>query len=95
MADRLAEIQARHQAASRGPWSSPKPGILLDADGNTLAVFGGCAQDEANVEFLIGAPEAVSWLLAENRRLQGEVAELAAENAILERALGLNEEAAA
>lgn len=92
-AHRLAAITARDEAAASGPWSSPKPGVLADADGNLLAIFGGCPQDEADVEFLIGAREDIPWLLAEVRRLSGEANQLSAENALLERALGLNEEA--
>ncbi|MFE6815953.1 hypothetical protein [Streptomyces sp. NPDC057677] len=72
MTGRIAEIQARYQAASRGPWSTPKPGILLDADGNTLAVFGGCAQDEDNVQFLTHAADDIQYLL--NRLAQAQAA---------------------
>jgi hypothetical protein len=45
--------------------------------------------------FMRDAPQYVADLLAEVARLRGEVASLAAENQVLERALGLNEGAAA
>jgi hypothetical protein len=65
VADRIAEITARVGAASKGPWASPKPGIVTDADGNLLAIFGGCAQDEADATLVIHAADDIRYLLAE------------------------------
>ena len=70
--------------------------------GDELAV-GRTSYDEDNIvdvdnpiaRFMRDAPQYVADLLAENARLRGEVDTLAAENKVLERALGLNEEAAA
>jgi hypothetical protein len=70
VADRIAEITARVGAASKGPWASPKPGIVEDADGNLLAVFGGCAQDEANAALVIHAADDIRYLLNELARMQ-------------------------
>lgn len=69
--DRIAEIRARAEAASNGPWASPKPGIVEDADGNLLAVFGGCAQDEADAALVIHAAADIRYLLDELARVQG------------------------
>ncbi|MFE0039379.1 hypothetical protein [Streptomyces sp. NPDC059015] len=103
MADRLAEIAARAEAASTGPWMSDGAEIYSAPNGyidteqwvaETLNLDNEKAS-KANAAFIAHARADVPWLLAEIRRLQNEVAELAAENAILERALGLNEGAAA
>ncbi|WP_412078979.1 hypothetical protein ACLF6K_37180 [Streptomyces xanthophaeus] len=103
---RLAEIAARHQAATKGTWGTYYDGEVyhLAAD---LAVFDGSVgrwigelpdgddkmQAFNDAMFIGRAPDDVRFLLAEVRRLNGEVAELAAENQILEDALGLNEAA--
>ncbi|WP_435058449.1 hypothetical protein [Streptomyces sp. bgisy060] len=67
-AGRLAEIDARHRAATRGPWGTAgpdRPGYLT-ADGgrNILSVFGGCPQDEADAQFTAHARQDVPFLLA-------------------------------
>lgn len=64
--ERLAAIDALLQAATPGPWKANEPvGIVTDAAGQPLAVFGGCAQDQADAAFVAVAPEAVGELLAE------------------------------
>jgi hypothetical protein len=67
-AGRLAEIDARHRAATQGPWDTAgptQPGILT-ADGgrNILGVFGGSRQDEADAQFAAHAHQDVPFLLA-------------------------------
>ncbi|MFE3657220.1 hypothetical protein [Streptomyces sp. NPDC059165] len=95
MADRLAEIAAREAAATEGPWTvCDNYSDVLGPDGDQLASYWNPTAEDSNGEFIAHARADVPWLLAEVRRLQGEVAELAAENAVLERGLGLNEGAA-
>ncbi|MFD7609656.1 hypothetical protein [Streptomyces sp. NPDC059828] len=110
MTDRIAEITAREAAATQGTWCTYYDGATyhlgvdhrLTTHGTTCTRQIGQLPDGDDktqayndATFIRNARTDVPWLLAEVRRLKGEVAQLAAENAILERALGLNEEAAA
>jgi hypothetical protein len=103
VADRLAEIRKREQAATKGPWEPVAdygPNFYAYLGGSYLEGigtlnFGEGSQAEADLTFTLNARTDVPFLLAEVARLQGEVDTLAAENTVLERALGLNEGAAA
>ncbi|QIP87587.1 hypothetical protein GLX30_30185 [Streptomyces sp. Tu 2975] len=104
MTDRIAEIQKRADAATSGPWCTDSweiyqgteymPGISMWI-GETCRGMTSMEQDRADAAFVAAARTDIPWLIAEVTRLRGEVDSLAAENAVLERALGLNEEAAA
>jgi hypothetical protein len=102
--DRLAEIQKRADAATKGPWCTDSWEIYQGTEyvpgiskwiGETCRGATTMEQDRADAAFVAAARTDIPWLLAEVARLQGEVDTLAAENTVLERALGLNEEAAA
>lgn len=103
---RLAEIRNRVQAATKGTWGTYYDGAVyhLAADMRVTDLSSGRQIGEIpdgddktqafhDAMFIGRAPDDVRFLLAEIRRLNGEVAELVAENLILERALGLNEAA--
>ncbi|MFE2850639.1 hypothetical protein ACFXJO_05825 [Streptomyces lavendulae] len=114
-ANRLAEIRAREQAATKGPWELyPKYGEAFYAylGGNALVGVGdldfGDGEDaNADRSFVLAAREDVPFLLVavterdatiDELRIQLRIAEqrveeLATENKLYERALGLNEAA--
>lgn len=72
--DRPTEIAAREAAATPGPWRQRSDaGIVTDADGQPLAVFGTSGPHCADAEFIAHAPEDVRWLLAEVKRLTGRL----------------------
>jgi len=79
---RLAAIRAREQAATPGPWTANPgghPGILTrEATGDVLAVLGGCAQDEADAEFIAHSREDIGYLLDLLADRDREIAELRA-----------------
>lgn len=64
---RLAEIRVRVQSATPGPWAANPgghPGILTRAaTGDILAVLGGCAQDEADADFIAHSRTDTGFLL--------------------------------
>jgi hypothetical protein len=108
--DRLAEIQKREQAATPGTWGTYYDGntYYLAANMRLTAAGATCTREIGELPdgddktqafhdamFIGRARTDIPWLLAEVARLQGEVDTLAAENTVLERALGLNEGAAA
>jgi hypothetical protein len=93
--DRIAEITARHQAASRGPWASPRTGIVEDAHGRPIAIFGGGPQDEADTALIVHAHEDVQFLLDELARVQAAADELLAERDAARRTIARTEQMAA
>lgn len=103
MTDRIAEIQKRADAATPGPWeefADYGPQFYAYLGGSYLRGigtinFGDGKEAAADLAFTLNARQDVDFLLAEVARLRGEVDSLAAENQVLERALGLNEGAAA
>lgn len=105
---RLAEIAARVQAATKGTWGTYYDGTVyhLFADMRLTSAGTTCGREIGEIHdgedgmqafhdamFIGRARDDVSWLVAELARLQAEVLELATENDILERGLGLNEAA--
>ncbi|MGW4505761.1 hypothetical protein ACWENO_14085 [Streptomyces sp. NPDC004436] len=100
--DRLAEITARHRAATKGPWEQyPEfgPSFYAYLGGSYLQGvgdlnFGDGDAADADRAFVLGAHADIAWLLTRVRELEATVTELAADNATYERALGLNEAAA-
>jgi hypothetical protein len=102
---RLVEIRDRHQAATKGTWGTYYDGAVYHlaadqrVDGSCSRKIGEIPDGEDKTQafhdamFIGRARDDVRFLLAEVWRLNGEVAELTAENQILERALGLNEAA--
>ncbi|WP_432130548.1 hypothetical protein [Streptomyces tendae] len=64
--EREAEIAARHETATPGPWSAnAQIGVVTNEAGDPLAVFGGGEQDRADAAFVAAAREDVPKLLAE------------------------------
>jgi hypothetical protein len=75
--EQLADIAARHRAATPGPWHANTPvGVVADNTGHVLAVFGGCEQDERDAAFTAHARTDVEALLDEVRRQRDRIAEL-------------------
>jgi hypothetical protein len=73
----LADIAARHRAATPGPWHANTPvGVVADNTGHVLAVFGGCEQDERDAAFTAHARTDVEALLDEVCRQRDRIAEL-------------------
>jgi hypothetical protein len=71
--EREAEIAARAEAATSGPWeANARIGIVTNKVGDPLAVFGGGAQDRADAEFTAHAREDVPALLAELAAVRAE-----------------------
>ncbi|MEC4016014.1 hypothetical protein [Streptomyces sp. H27-D2] len=64
--DRIADIQARTDAATKGPWLSGQmlqtPNTVASLDG-PIAVFGGSQQDRDDTEFTAHARDDIPWLL--------------------------------
>ncbi|MFE1272111.1 hypothetical protein [Streptomyces sp. NPDC058758] len=83
---RLAEILARADAATKGPWCTDSWEIYQDTEytpglsewiGETCrGVVGGLNQDRANAAFVAAARTDVPDLIAEVQRLRARVAEL-------------------
>ena len=73
--DRLAEIQDRAAKATEG-WrtSDIDPGVVVAADGQPIAVFGGSRQDHHNATFTAHARTDMDYLLREVLALQSELA---------------------
>ncbi|MFE6127485.1 hypothetical protein ACFQ6Q_04295 [Streptomyces sp. NPDC056437] len=73
-ADRLADIQARTNAATDGDWfvNSNQPGIVFNPDGRPLAVFGGSNQDCNDAEFIAHARTDMPWLVGEVREARAQ-----------------------
>ncbi|MEJ8654698.1 hypothetical protein WKI65_43370 [Streptomyces sp. MS1.AVA.3] len=78
--DRLAELEALHRAATRGPWGTvgpDQPGILTAEDGRSiLGVFGGCPQDEVDAQFAARAHQDVPFLLVRDAAHTQRIADL-------------------
>lgn len=70
------DIETRARAATPGPWQANHPAGFITAHGQTIAVFGGSAQDQADADFIAHAPEDVDALLATVRHLTARVTEL-------------------
>jgi hypothetical protein len=71
--EREAEIAARAEAATPGPWeANARIGIVTNKVGDPLAVFGGGAQDRADAKFTAHAREDVPALLAELAAVRAE-----------------------
>jgi len=71
--EREAEIAARAEAATPGPWeANARIGIVTNKVGDPLAVFGGGAQDRADAEFTAAARTDVPALLAELAAVRAE-----------------------
>ncbi|MYS69433.1 hypothetical protein GTY88_03160 [Streptomyces sp. SID5926] len=71
--EREAEIFARHEAATPGPWSAnAQIGVVTNEAGDPLAVFGGGEQDRADAAFVAAAREDVPELLAELAAVRAE-----------------------
>jgi hypothetical protein len=84
---RETEIATRAAAATKGPWSANNPvGVVTNEGGDPLAVFGGCAQDRAEAEFVAHAREDVPALLAELTAVRAERDQAQARVAELEEA---------
>ncbi|MFG2748073.1 hypothetical protein [Streptomyces xanthophaeus] len=98
---RLADIRAREQAATKGPWERcPEYGEHFYAylgGSHLLGVgdinFGDGKDAEADLAFTLAARADIPWLLDTIAELRAQVQELTAENRGYERALGLNEAA--
>ncbi|GGU52138.1 hypothetical protein [Streptomyces lavendofoliae] len=101
MADRIAEIQARAEAATKGPWfvERHQPTLTrrvvsddhaLDAD---LGYLGNSNQFDA--EFIAHAREDIPFLLDELARVQAAADELLAERDAARREVAAMEEMAA
>ncbi|KOU50535.1 hypothetical protein ADK55_18475 [Streptomyces sp. WM4235] len=96
---RLAEIAAREQAASQGPWTveSDHPSLTrwVVSEGGTLSAnlgyLGNNNQDDAR--FIAAARDDIPWLLNVIKQLKAENQQLVIENDVLERALGIGEAA--
>jgi hypothetical protein len=70
------DIETRARAATPGPWQANHPAGFITAHGQTIAVFGGSAQDQADADFIAHAPEDVDALLATVRHLTDRITEL-------------------
>ncbi|MGW4493844.1 hypothetical protein [Streptomyces sp. NPDC004376] len=90
--ERLAEIAARVEAATSGPWCTDdweiyqgteyEPGISLWV-GETCTGTGTPERDRANATFAAAARTDVPDLLADNARLRARVAELEAQLSLI------------
>lgn len=107
-ADRLNEIRARVQAATKGTWGTVYDGAVyyLAADMRLTAEGTVCSREIGEIPdaddtaqafhdamFIGRAPDDIRFLLNMITQLLAENQELAAENETLTRALGLNEAA--
>lgn len=64
--ERLAEIGALLRAVTPGQWlANDRIGVVTDAAGEPLAVFGGGEQDRADAAFTAAAPAVIAELLRE------------------------------
>ncbi|MEV5443521.1 hypothetical protein AB0N23_13430 [Streptomyces sp. NPDC052644] len=85
--DRIAAIQARNAAATKGPWCTDSWEIYQGSEylPGISSWVGECCRSEdpeqalADAEFIAHARDDVPWLLAEVERLRARVAELEAE----------------
>jgi hypothetical protein len=93
--DRITEITARVEAASKGPWASPRTGIVEDAYGRLIAIFGGGPQDEADAALVIHAADDMQYLLDQLARVQAAADELLAERDAARRTLARTDQMAA
>lgn len=83
----LAEIKAREQAATPGPWKVGISAMITDGNGHAL-FFGEGAK--ANAEFIAHARADIPALIAEVERLRGVESELAYEKRANEAIPGVN-----
>lgn len=72
MSDRIAEIRARVDAATAGPWKA-KDGALLDKEGWPDGVLSCCNVTDETIEFIAHAREDVPYLLARISGLERQV----------------------
>jgi hypothetical protein len=73
----LDDIDARHKAATKGPWTvSENYSDVLGPDGDQLASYWDPTSQTRNGEFIAHAREDVPALLDEVRRLRFRLAEL-------------------
>jgi hypothetical protein len=94
---RIAEIKARAEAATPGPWYVPLYGFTIDTDEKHLLCMTGVSvseQVDCDMRFIARAREDIPYLLdllaerdAELKRLQKEVASLAIESIEREKTL--------
>lgn len=75
--ERLAEIRARVEATSPGPWRfDANRAEIYSPNGHLIADVWEPTHESENAEFIAHAPEDTRALLAEIERLQRRVAEL-------------------
>lgn len=79
--DRLAEIKARCEAATPGPWAVSEAYTLFGVEGDWLGDI--VSTNEADVPFIRCCREDVPHLLTEVERLRAEVARLEAKSKAL------------
>lgn len=66
---RNAQIQARLEAATPGPWFRESDGVYNATRSYLVTPTGDSWQDTVDAEFIANAPADVAWLLAEVDRL--------------------------
>lgn len=61
----IANLHTLLDNASPGDWavSETDPGVVLDADGQPIAVFGGGSQDHRNAALIVALRNSVNLLL--------------------------------
>lgn len=80
--DRLAEIEAREQAATPGPWESGLVGVWVEGGEYLIRLEGGASATvnltPATRFFIAHARDDVPWLVAQVRERDAEIARLRA-----------------
>lgn len=72
--ERLAEIKARVDAATKGPWTLENDWTIEVSGGDGL-IAKMQLQDGVNAKFIVNARSDIPWLLAHISRLEAEKAE--------------------